>query len=91
MLPLDRGVNFGRRPAQAASAFLTLGLVELKVVGGVELEPLGRVGSVTPWSFKQLRYAAKAALEKLRPPGLFPKPVGRKLATRRPPCGTQES
>jgi hypothetical protein len=42
------------------------------------VEPEDPPGNVTPWSFRQLRYAAEAALEK--PPGLVPSPFGRRLA-----------
>jgi len=75
-LVLDGGVNFGWRLAQAASAFWTDALFVLSVVDVVE--PEDPPGNVTPWSFRQLRYAAEAALE--RPPGLVPNPFGRRLA-----------
>src|SRR5208283_248421 len=66
---------FGRRLAQAASAFWTDALFVLSVVEVVAAEdPLA---NVTPWSFRQLRYAAEAALEK--PPVLVPNPFGRRL------------
>jgi hypothetical protein len=55
VLPLDRGVNFGRRLAQASSAFLTAGLFVFSVAGGVELVEDDRLGRVTPWIFRQLR------------------------------------
>jgi hypothetical protein len=67
---------FGRRLAHAASAFWTDALFVLSVVDVVE--PEDPPGNVTPWSFRQLRYAAEAALE--RPPGLVPNPFGRRLA-----------
>ena len=70
---------FGRRLAQAASAFWTDVLFVLSVVDVVELvAPEDPPGNVTPWSFRQLRYAAEAALEK--PPVLVPNPFGRRLA-----------
>ena len=69
---------FGRRLAQAASAFWTDALFVLSVVDVVGLAPEDPLGNVTPWSFKQLRYAAEAALEK--PPVLVPNPFGRRLA-----------
>lgn len=75
-LVLGGGVNFGWRLAQAASAFWTDALFVLSVVDVVE--PEDPPGNVTPWSFRQLRYAAEAALE--RPPGLVPNPFGRRLA-----------
>jgi hypothetical protein len=72
----------GRSDAQAASAAFNF---ELSVVGVVDdelglppknpPEPLGRV---TPWSFRQLRYAANA----VEAPGLLPPPgkLGLRLA-----------
>ncbi len=78
-LVLDGGVNFGWRLAQAASAFWTDALFVLSVVEVVELVgPEDPLGNVTPWSFRQLRYAVRAAFEK--PPGLVPNPFGRRLA-----------
>ena len=50
------GVNFGARPAQAASAFWTAVLLVPTVVDVVELAaPEDPRGKVTPWSFRQLR------------------------------------
>ena len=77
-LVLGGGVNFGWRLAQAASAFWTDALFVLSVVDVLELVPEDPLGNVTPWSFRQLRYAVRAALEK--PPGLVPNPFGRRLA-----------
>ena len=72
-------MNFGWRLAQAANAFWYDALFVLSVVDVVELvEPEDPLGNVTPWSFRQLRYAAEVALEK--PPGLVPYPLGRRLA-----------
>jgi hypothetical protein len=69
----------GWRLAQAASAFWTDALFVLSVVDVVELAtPEDPLGNVTPWSFRQLRYAAKAVLEK--PPVPVPNPFGRRLA-----------
>jgi hypothetical protein len=76
---LDEGLNCGRRPAQAESAFSTEVLFVLSVLRVVLLEgdPLGRV---TPWAFRQFRYAVKAEPEKPAP-ALEPKPSwGRRLA-----------
>ena len=77
-LVMGGGVNFGWRLAQAASAFWTDALFVLSVVDVLELVPEDPLGNVTPWSFRQLRYAVRAALEK--PPGLVPNPFGRRLA-----------
>ena len=46
---------FGRRLAQAASAFWTDALFVLRVVDVVELEAPDVLGNVTPCSFRQLR------------------------------------
>jgi hypothetical protein len=46
---------FGRRLAQAASAFWTEALFVLSVVGVVELAAPDPLGNVTPCSFRQLR------------------------------------
>jgi hypothetical protein len=50
----------------------------LSVVVVELVEPEDPLGNVTPWSARQLRYAAKAALEK--PPVPLPNPFGRRLA-----------
>lgn len=73
----------GRRAAHAVSAAFSFGF---EVVEVEELPPPppkkppapGPVGSVTPWSFRQLRYAAKA-VELPPPPGKLP-PFGLRLA-----------
>ena len=70
--------GFGRRLAQAASAFWTDALFVLSVVDVVARPPKDPAGKVTPWSFRQLRYAVKATFEK--PPAPAPNPFGRRLA-----------
>ncbi len=73
----------GRSGAHAASAAFTFALDELNepLVPVAPVAPaLGRVGKLTPCSFRQLRYAVSAVL--LTPPRAPPKkpPLGRRLA-----------
>lgn len=76
---MDEPVALGRRAAQADSALFTVGFEASSALGKVVLvapelpEVDGLVGSATPWSFRQLLYAASAEL--LTPPApLAPNP-----------------